>query len=166
MTFEELCLDLDGVFADFYGRASELLGCDYKSTRPADAWAILDKVPHLFRELPMLEDGRRLWEGLQEFSMPKRVLTAKPLPTGLLSTVEDDKRAWAAQHLSPTLPVTIVDAGVHKARFANPRRVLIDDLSRNIAAWTAAGGIGILHRSAERTLTELRAVVFDLETQP
>ena len=36
------------------------------------------------------------------------------------------------------------------------KAVLIDDLQKNIDEWTAAGGTGILHVSAEQTLKELK----------
>jgi len=33
---------------------------------------------------------------------------------------------------------------------------LIDDLSKNIAEWKSAGGIGILHKSTGQTLSQLK----------
>lgn len=155
---DEILLDLDGVFADFYGRAAELLGHPYKSTPPAEAWAVLEQVPHLFRDLAMLADGRTLWHALQSSPVRKRVLTALPMPTGHLITADPDKRLWVARQLSTTLPVTTTECGLAKASHAHPRRVLIDDLERNINAWRAAGGIGILHVSTDDTLKQLNAL--------
>lgn len=152
---DEILLDLDGVFADFYGRAAELLGQPYKSTPPAKAWAVLEKVPHLFRDLAMLADGQILWQALQSSPARQRVLTGLPKPTGHLITADPDKRLWVARQLSATLPVTTTECGLAKAAHAHPRRVLIDDLERNINAWRAAGGIGILHTDAESTIRAL-----------
>lgn len=150
--------DLDGVHADFYGRAAELLGKPYKSTPPAEAWAVLDKVPHLFRDLAPLEDGERLWRALEGAPVHQEVLTAMPQPTGMLTTVDADKRVWVARHRSASLPVITVANGPAKALYAAPGRVLIDDIQRNIDAWVAAGGIGILHVSAYDTIAQLKTL--------
>ena len=152
-------LDLDGVVADFYAYAEHVLGQPYSETPPACAWATLDQVPNLFRRLGFLEEGRKLWEGLQPYlHHPLEVLSALPMPTGLLHTADADKRAWVAQYLSPALTVNTVSGGPQKIVFATPGAVLIDDLARNIRLWEEAGGVGILHRTAEETLLQLAQV--------
>lgn len=108
-------LDLDGVFADFYGTA-----------------------------------------GLQPYRSQLRILSARPRPTGYLVSVAQDKRDWVKRVLAPDLQVITVDHGAAKAQFAAPGDILIDDLERNIRAWEAAGGIGILHHNAASTLAQLR----------
>lgn len=150
--------DLDGFHADFYGRADVLLGRPYKGTPPAEAWGVLDKVPHLFRDLEPLTEGQKVWRAMRHCRVPQEVLTAKPKPTGLLTTVDADKRYWVARHMSPTLPVTTTISGAAKALYAAPGRILLDDIQRNIDAWIAAGGIGILHVSADETLAQLEAL--------
>jgi hypothetical protein len=150
--------DLDGVHVDFYGRAGELLGRPYKETPPAEAWAVLETVPHFFRDLAPLSEGQRLWRALRGARVPQEVLTAMPRPTGLLTTVDADKRAWVARHLSHDIPVTTVVSGAAKALYAAPGRVLIDDLPRNINLWVAAGGIGILHVNADDTIAQLASL--------
>lgn len=158
-TLRPLYLDLDGVFADFYGYAEQLLGRPYTATPPAEAWGALDQVPHLFQQLSMLADGQALWEGLQAYQHhPMEVLTALPQLTGQLRTAASDKQAWVAQHLSRALTVNTVNGGPQKVVFATPGAVLIDDLERNIRLWEAAGGIGILHRTAEDSLRQLAQV--------
>lgn len=152
-------LDLDGVFADFYGYARHLLGRPYRETPPAEAWAALDQVPNFFRLLGLLEEGRKLWEGLQAYRhYPMEVLTALPILTGELHSAAADKAAWVAENLSPELTVNTVSGGPQKVVFATPGAVLIDDLERNIRLWEQAGGIGILHRTAEETLLQLAQV--------
>lgn len=148
-------VDLDGVLVDFYGATSKLLGASYKEVPPAVAWGRLEQVPHLFRGLPRLADALELWAGLQGQGA-LRILTAMPKPTGLLHTVPGDKRAWVREHISGTVPVVVVAHGLAKALWARPGDVLIDDLERNLVAWRAAGGVGILHRNARDTLAELR----------
>lgn len=150
-------LDLDGVFAGFHGVARRLLGYEFDSS-PA-AWAVLDKVPHLFRDLPLLPDGQILWRGLQPYAPYLGVLTALPEPTGEFVTADADKRFWVAGNLSSRLPVRTIVGGSNKAQFAKPGHVLIDDLARNIRLWKEAGGIGILHTDATSTLTRLHQIM-------
>lgn len=45
----------------------------------------------------------------------------------------------------------------HKVNYCTgPESVLIDDREKTIREWEAAGGTGILHRSAEKTVQELK----------
>lgn len=150
-------VDLDGVLVDFYGATSKLLGASYREVPAALAWGKLERVPHLFRGLPRLADALELWAGLKGHGK-LRILTAMPKPTGLLHTVPGDKRAWVREHICRTVPVVVVPHGLAKARWAQPGDILIDDLERNIIAWCAAGGVGILHRNARDTLAELQSL--------
>lgn len=150
----EIYLDLDGVFADFFGATQYRLGKHYRQMPPREAWKVLERVPHLFRDLPLLPDAQQLWDGLQGKGT-LRFLTAVPRPTGFLKTAAQDKVLFVEANLSRTTPVITVRDGVTKARWANPGAVLIDDTPRNIDAWVAAGGIGILHTSAQTTLDKL-----------
>lgn len=151
--------DLDGVFVDFYQVANRLIGRPFKETAPADAWAVLEKVPGLYRDLPMLAEGRKLWAGLAPVRHRLQVLSALPLPTGELETADEDKRFWVRENLSPELGVNLVVGGVNKVKYVTPGAILIDDLPRNIELWRKAGGIGILHVDAESTLAQLFAVI-------
>ena len=46
--------------------------------------------------------------------------------------------------------------GTQKAAFAFEGSVLIDDRQKNIDAWEKAGGIGIVHESANKTINALK----------
>ena len=150
----KLYVDLDGVLVNFYGATSRILGANYKSLPSAQAWGVLQEVDHLFLTLPMLDDAKVLWEGIQGRGQ-LHILTATPKPTGKLHTAPGDKREWVRTHICEAVPVIVVGHGLEKAKWARPGDILIDDLARNIDAWVAAGGTGILHRSAEETLRQL-----------
>lgn len=150
-------LDLDGVLADFYGAAERILGCPYRSLTSAQVWGRLDQQDSFFRHLPLLGDAMALWAGVQGRGNI-RILTALPLPTGRLSSAPGDKLAWVRQHISAEAPVILVSSGRQKAKLAVQGDILIDDLPRNIDAWVAAGGTGILHRSAQDSLNQLNAL--------
>ena len=52
--------------------------------------------------------------------------------------------------------VTCTYSGSQKGAFAEKGSVLIDDRPKNIEAWENAGGIGIIHESAEKTIAKLK----------
>lgn len=74
---------------------------------------------------------------------------------GALVSDPQDKRARVQRHLGAHVPVNLVDGGLAKADLAHRRAVLIDDLPRNIQAWQAAGGKGLLLVRAKQTLADL-----------
>lgn len=150
-------LDLDGVLADFYGTAERILGCPYRSLTSGQVWGRLEQEDSFFRYLPLLKDALTLWAGVQGQGN-LRILTALPQPTGKLGSAPGDKRAWVRQYISPDIPVILVSSGLQKAKLAAQGDILIDDLPRNIDAWVAAGGTGILHRSAQDSLNQLNAL--------
>ena len=61
----------------------------------------------------------------------------------------------------------IICPAADKALLAGPKRILIDDNADNVAAWNAAGGIGIHHTGDwGRTMASLRAAVGSMQQQP
>ena len=152
----DIFVDLDDTLAEFYGYAGAILGAPFKSLPPAVRWGRLEQVKNLFRHLPVRPDALELWDGL-EGRGNRSILTATPLPTGFLRTAPADKLAWAREHITQTAPVIVAESGLAKAAWARPGAVLIDNLQRNIDAWVAAGGIGVLHTNAANTLAQLDA---------
>ena len=65
---------------------------------------------------------------------------------------------WIKEWVCPNVVVTCTYSGSQKGAFARKGFVLIDDRQRNIDAWEKAGGIGILHKSAEKTIKTLKAL--------
>lgn len=155
-SFSRIWLDLDGVFADFFPVAKRILGCEYREMPAAEAWAKLEQIPRLYRDLPMIPGSRALYEALAPLGDRVAILGALPKPTGFLAAAEFDKRQWVACHLSATLRAKFIEGGANKASLAGPGDILIDDTERNIRLWEAAGGIGILHTSAEASIARLR----------
>ena len=43
----------------------------------------------------------------------------------------------------------------NKRKYAGPNCILIDDRDRNIEQWISSGGIGILHKDYDTTISEL-----------
>lgn len=157
LALPDIFVDQDDVLAEFYGTTGIILGAPFQSLSPSVRWGRLEQVPRLFRYLPVRPDALELWQGL-EGRGNRSILTAMPRPTGLLHTAAADKVDWAREHITPTAPVIVAVSGLAKAAWARPSAVLIDNLQRNIDAWVAAGGIGVVHTSAAETLAQLDAL--------
>jgi hypothetical protein len=58
--------------------------------------------------------------------------------------------------LSDKVKVNICYRAEKILKCTGPETVLIDDLEKNILEWRAEDGTGILHRTAEKTMKELK----------
>ena len=59
----------------------------------------------------------------------------------------------------PELDVITVQNSAHKAIYANPNAILIDDRTHSIDPWRKAGGIGILFKDNSKTIKELNKIL-------
>ena len=70
-----------------------------------------------------------------------------------------DKIDWVREHIHPSWIVIPTFKGSQKAAFAHKKAVLIDDYQDNIDNWVEAGGIGILHKTADDTIKQLNDII-------
>jgi hypothetical protein len=148
-----LCLDLDGVLADFDARALAICGRRPDAMRPAHLWAALAAHPNFFGSLDPTHDAAELWA----FAGPyrPRIITGSPRGTW----AAPQKRAWVARVLGADVHVTVC-AARDKGRHARPGDVLVDDMAKNAAGWRAGGGVFVLHTSAAASIAALREMGF------
>mgnify|MGYP003393669601 FL=1 len=151
-------LDMDGVLADFEGKAREIFGDEWKKEIDRPNWGSFQQYPNWFSMLDPMPDAIELYKGCVEIVGDKnqvKCLTALP-HRGIISNATEDKIMWARKHISPNLRV-------HFGPFARDKQhhvqhehdVLIDDMYLNIKQWRAMGGVGIHHTSATQSLDEL-----------
>ena len=153
-------VDLDRTLADFELMFFRVTGKRLHEVTDAEMWAVIDKYDaaggNWFTDLPFMPDGRELWDYVDAHG-DGRILTATGRNEGRASA---QKRQWCIQRLG------IDDSRIHtvrrsedKARFAQPGVVLIDDhLTRSIASFIAAGGIGIHHSHTTLTIAHLKSL--------
>ena len=150
MDYKIYC-DMDGVLADFERGYEELTGIDLRGEfqKGEDFWDPISKAGVGFwAGLKWMSDGQKLWNHL------------KPYKPDLLSAPsrEDSSRIGKHVWVKHKLPGTklILRYAKQKQELATPESILIDDRQVNIDQWEAAGGIGILHTSADNTISQLK----------
>ncbi len=149
-------LDLDGVMADFARGVREILKLDPKTVSPDELFGTLAKQgKDFFLKLPKMKDADRLWAFLKGNDV--EILTG--VPTSNREEAAKNKVSWVRRNISKNVKV-ITTSSKSKKKFAGPNQILIDDRKDNIAAWKAAGGIGILHTNAAKTIKELKRMGF------
>ena len=148
-----LFVDLDGCMADFDAGFPALFGINHKEIPEAQMWATIEAHPSYFDALDPMPGALDMFEALRAFR--PTILTACP-STGFDKACAG-KRSWCARHLGPDVPVITVRGGRNKPLHMKAAGdVLIDDWAKNIVAWNAAGGRGILFTSAKQALAEFQ----------
>lgn len=153
-------VDLDGVLVNFIKTAVEITGINPETADKKDTyrfWARIQKhtaagLP-FFEKMEPMSDAHTLWNYIKPHN-----------PTILSSTGErivgaaEEKREWVMRHLGgdAASKAVFTPSAKAKAQYAAPTHILIDDRAKAIDPWVAAGGVGILHRSANDTIKHLK----------
>ncbi len=157
---KRIFLDMDGVLADFLSGVAKPEMIGHALTNDAYGHNEYDlrkeelTNKRLFAKLEPMSDMYDLIAYVKHCELPWEILTAAGKVNREL--VVYDKNEWIRKHVDPCVVVTCTMGGKQKAAFANKGYVLVDDRLENIEAWEKAGGIGILHTTAERTIDKLK----------
>jgi 5' nucleotidase, deoxy (Pyrimidine), cytosolic type C protein (NT5C) len=148
----QIYLDCDGVLADFESSAQAILGMPSDAfddlRRGGQYWKRLAAAVGFFEHLDLLPDAGQLYAAVKA----KAPIILTGMPHGRWA--EPQKRAWAARHF-PGVPVITTTAAL-KREHCHPGDVLVDDRDQHRAAWEAAGGVFIHHRSARDSIAALK----------
>ncbi len=155
----KIYVDLDGVIVDFADRAKEITGIDIDNAGKEDRnkfWKHIERhvrqgKPFFATMLPM-EDAFKLWNYVAKHK--PTILSA----TGHITGAGKEKQEWVRDHLGAGVAKSaiFVRNSRDKAQHASPTSILIDDRTKSITPWEEAGGIGILHKTAELTIKRLK----------
>lgn len=149
-------LDLDGVMADFDAHFPATFGLDHRGMADDDMWSTINGHPSYFRDMPPCAGAVEFFRSIEHLA--PIILTA--CPKSNYPHVAGQKREWVREHLSATATILPVMGGRHKPLFMHaPGDILVDDWEKNTAAWTAAGGVAILHRDFGSTASALLALL-------
>ena len=152
---KKLYIDLDGVLCDFEKQFKDLVGIstdEFESKySEKDFWKVIgEHGENYWSQMPWMKDGKKLWSYVKKFN-----------PT-ILSTPSRDKTSetgkikWIKRELG-NVPYILIR---EKEKYANDTSVLVDDLTKKINRWNAKGGIGILHKSADQSIKQLKGLGF------
>ena len=161
MKIRQIFLDQDGVLADFETTCSRMLGLKIWNTESGHKLYDEHKreltAKHMFRQMKPLPDAWKLTDYCLNSGIHTEILTAAGTVNRTL--VIQDKIAWIRRHVHPHWIVIPTFKGSQKAAFAHKKAVLIDDRDKNIDCWVKAGGIGILHTTADETIKQLDEII-------
>ena len=163
---KQIFLDQDGVLADFESGLTKALGYKVDVTSPIDVYDIEKRkltAQRLFRNLDPLPDAWKLVDYCMNSGIHTEILTAAGTVNRTL--VVKDKIDWIRRYVHPHWIVIPTFSGTQKAAFAHKKAVLVDDRQRNIDYWEEAGGIGILHKTADETIEQLDYIISDDQSE-
>ena len=158
----DIYVDSDGCIADFNSHVKSIFGKSVEDfVKKSHFWSALmyydTHVEKFFRNLPKMDDADILMDYLQTNFNSVKILTACGTTP---ADANVQKIEWYAEHY-PGVDCIVVTKYPDKAQYANPRAILIDDRAKSIDPWVAAGGIGILHTSAEDTIEKINQLMLE-----
>ena len=108
-----------------------------------------------FEELELLSDAMDLWMYVSQYD--HFICTA----TGNTLNAKSEKFNAIVKHFGQQAAdnARFVRESSMKAQHALPHHILIDDRLKSVNPWVEAGGIGILHKSAEETICRLKDIL-------
>lgn len=155
----KIFVDLDGVMADLDKLVKERTGMTFEQLRAAGSGftkfvaAEREAGRTVFDQLDKMPDADYLWDYVVKYKPD--ILTATGYPTEKASA---EKIRWVMNNLSGYNKILMTTSGADKHVYVAPNHVLIDDRMKSIGPWREAGGIGILHNSAENTILQLKSL--------
>mgnify|MGYP003674611029 CR=1 FL=1 len=151
MDYKIYC-DMDGVLVDFESGYEKLTGIDLKGEyRPGveDFWKPIEQAGvKYWASLKWMPDGKQLWSYIKPYT-PELLSAPSKSESSKIG-----KYVWVKNNLPGTK--LILRYASRKKELATSESILIDDRQVNIDQWEAAGGIGILHTSADNTIQQLQ----------
>ena len=152
-----VAIDLDGVLADFEAKVHEVFGMPINQVPKNKLWDGINRynktVEPFFETLPAMNDYRQLIDFVDNNFSNWYILTA----TGYTpKNAGEQKRKWVKKVIGPQVDVITVQKSEEKSKFATDNAILIDDRAKSIDPWVSAGGVGILHTSANESIKELK----------
>ena len=120
-----------------------------------EKWLLIEQAKGFWENLEWMPNAQTLWNRIKHCD--PHVLSATP-PPDLVPSCPGGKRIWCRENLViPDTRVNLVSR-IEKQKFAlsdGTPNLLIDDHPKNVAEWTAAGGIAIMHSTVPETLKAL-----------
>ena len=155
----EIFCDLDGTLVDFdknFYEVTKMSPIDYINEYGLETfWEVIKEEGHFWLYLDWLPDGQELWDYIKNTNVS--ILTT---PGGNIEECKKDKAKWVKKHIEKDIEREIpIIFSAKKYEYAHDKAILIDDMEINTTLWEDAGGISILHESAEITIKRLKQIL-------
>jgi hypothetical protein len=151
-----LFCDFDGVLVDFERGFHIQYGKRHHEVSEFMMWKTIRENMSHWEQLPAMPGALQLWAYIARHE--PTILTGCP-SSGMAQAVAG-KTIWKDRELGQHVPI-ITCLSRYKPKYMKaPGDILIDDMEKNTTRWTEAGGVAILHTSAESTIAELKLLGF------
>lgn len=155
-------LDMDGVICDFNKEYKKTFGispseADRNKKEFSKNWTIFCEGRH-FEKLDYWPGANQLLGVVSAISTDPDVTVEMLTSTGGLKyhdLVAEQKEKWLSDHYIH-YKANCVSGRVNKKKFAGKWKILIDDTEDCIDGFNENGGIGILHKDVNETVTKLQ----------
>lgn len=153
-----IAVDLDGVLMGFEQKVAEINKLEFHKIPRGRMWRSIEEydknVEPFFESLDLMPDAMELFNFVRDNFINHFILTACG---NTPKNAAHQKRNSCKRHFGNVIVKTVQDSH-QKAQFASPKTILIDDRSKSVDPWVAAGGIGILHTSATDSITKVKKI--------
>jgi hypothetical protein len=152
----KIFVDLDGVLCDFAAHVKRITGLEFQDCDALDTelWqkvhAIQESGQPFYSIMDKTPDADQLWQYVRPYNPAILTSTGK-----YYDYARAEKCRWVHKHLVGYSDIITVPRSVVKSEHAAHNHILIDDRTKSIGPWREAGGIGILHTSAQDTIEKL-----------
>lgn len=167
----KIFLDMDGVLADFQHGVKTYYDIDLEAMnkmkevpnilkkKNSAMWGHIRKNPQFWNNLKPMDDAQQLWDYFSH--LDPIILTAAPSTFSVGSEtflmVGEMKKTWIKRIFNmsdDTRFICTTSSRKHQHVIDSHHNVLIDDNTKNISNWTNTGNIGILHKTASKSIKE------------
>lgn len=150
----KIYLDMDGVLSDFNKAFENIDGYDaheYNNKHGDEKFWDYVKEAGLkyWSEMPWVKGSKKLWNYVKDKNVS--ILSA---PARAIPNCPKGKKVWVKRELGNVK--LILKRAREKHEYADKNSILIDDNKDNIKNWKNADGIGILFKSADQAIKELK----------
>ncbi len=156
-------VDMDGVLADFDRGFYEISGVSSDNVSDEELWAKISAYgkAKFFSGLPWMPGGKEMWNFIEQNFLTVKILSACGKSDKIDRQTTQGKTHWLLHNL-PSLrssDIILVDNKHRKRHYSKPGDIIIDDTPVVIQEWVKKGGIGVLHKTAQDTIGQLKRYV-------
>jgi hypothetical protein len=153
-----LMVDMDGVLTDFDGQFRKQFNVGdptkYEDKHgPKEFWKLVHSAgKEYWSRMPWKNDGKKLWSYIKKYNP-----TILSTPSSAQFS-KDGKNEWIKRELKVFDRDRIILSHGKEKYVKGPNYILIDDRPKNINKWKGAGGVGIVHTNAFKTIKQLKGL--------